>query len=413
MKLEVLLVLTCVWAKSAWTLPIAQDPNDQVELVPSGAVTAPFPVEEDKDEAPVFVFTAGNRGGNGEEEEVPLITSGFLPFFETILRSSFDHQGNDDDEDEDDIIPALFPRFPAAAAGGIEIDIGEDQLFPQIGGIFGGGNDNGESCGAFCKLFSSLGRRMKDIEDQLREIQAHRENELDVSSSSGEEAAEKPEPKTVYEEKVLPDGTVVKIKKTYYSDTSDDGSAYFGYHSTRVVASSASDDEDKPEVTSQDELEGDEVEQKEDEAQPIKLIVDDQENDSMMIQRRLRRSPEVQSTVADPFNQQVEDVSFLNQINQRPFNQVPAAFPFAPAYPGSRTMTATPGFPAFPTLPPTLTLRSSSGGAASTGRARPVSLAGDTRVNDLLLQNARRGGLVRLEPDAEIFDREAVLNTQG
>ena len=33
----------------------------------------------------------------------------------------------------------------------------------------------------------------------------------------------------------------------------------------------------------------------------------------------------------------------------------------------------------------------------------PVSLHGDTLVNDLLLDNGRRGGLIRLEPDAEIL----------
>jgi len=134
--------------------------------------------------------------------------------------------------------------------------------------------------------------------------------------------------------------------------------------------------------------------------------------------RRIRRSPAVQSTVAasDPFNQQVEDVSFLNQINQKPaFNQVAAAnFPFAAQ---AQIPVMIPGYPAFPTLPPTQRSSGSSaaGGVASTAsgrRNRPASLA-DTRVNDLLLQNARRGGLVRLEPEAEIFDREAVLNTRG
>jgi len=36
----------------------------------------------------------------------------------------------------------------------------------------------------------------------------------------------------------------------------------------------------------------------------------------------------------------------------------------------------------------------------------PVSLDGDTLVNDLLLENGRRGGLVRLEPDAELLGQE-------
>ena len=37
---------------------------------------------------------------------------------------------------------------------------------------------------------------------------------------------------------------------------------------------------------------------------------------------------------------------------------------------------------------------------------RPSSLHGDTLVNDLLLNNGRRGGLIRLEPDAEFLDKD-------
>jgi len=36
----------------------------------------------------------------------------------------------------------------------------------------------------------------------------------------------------------------------------------------------------------------------------------------------------------------------------------------------------------------------------------PGSLHGDTLVNDLLLDNGRRGGLIRLEPDAEFIDKD-------
>jgi hypothetical protein len=36
-----------------------------------------------------------------------------------------------------------------------------------------------------------------------------------------------------------------------------------------------------------------------------------------------------------------------------------------------------------------------------------VSLHGDTLVNDLLLNNGRWGGLIRLEPDAELLDKDA------
>jgi len=34
-----------------------------------------------------------------------------------------------------------------------------------------------------------------------------------------------------------------------------------------------------------------------------------------------------------------------------------------------------------------------------------VSLHSDTRVNDLLLENGRRGGLIMIEPDSEFIDK--------
>lgn len=43
---------------------------------------------------------------------------------------------------------------------------------------------------------------------------------------------------------------------------------------------------------------------------------------------------------------------------------------------------------------------------------RPGSLHGDTLVNDLLLNNGRRGGLIRLEPDAEFLDRDTQQQQQ-
>ena len=41
---------------------------------------------------------------------------------------------------------------------------------------------------------------------------------------------------------ILDDGTVVKINRTRYSDVSDDGSSFFGFHSTSFFSGS---DEDK------------------------------------------------------------------------------------------------------------------------------------------------------------------------
>merc|ERR1711963_711800 len=53
---------------------------------------------------------------------------------------------------------------------------------------------------------------------------------------------------STYTEKVLPDGTVVKVNRTVISDTSDDGSSFF-YHSTSFHNfGQGSDDQDDDEV---------------------------------------------------------------------------------------------------------------------------------------------------------------------
>ena len=44
---------------------------------------------------------------------------------------------------------------------------------------------------------------------------------------------------------VLDDGTIVRINKTRYSDVSEDGSSYFGFHSTSFVSNVNSNNENK------------------------------------------------------------------------------------------------------------------------------------------------------------------------
>merc|ERR1712012_1363665 len=83
----------------------------------------------------------------------------------------------------------------------------------------------------------ALGTRVKHIEDEIKEIQATRENAV--------EPEEKREPETTYEEKVLDDGTVIKINRTRYSDVSEDGSSYFGFHSTSFFSGGDGKDTEK------------------------------------------------------------------------------------------------------------------------------------------------------------------------
>lgn len=363
MKLSVLLVLTCVIAL-AWTLPI-DDPNDDVELVPSSVVRTstnnrrPVPAGDVQGGVPVFIIrTSSGNGG-------PLGSSGFLPFFEAILGGGRDRV--DDNEDEVEVIPSFPP------IGEIDLNIDEDDLFAPD--IFSGGevisDDDKTNCGLFCMIFRTLGTQLKSIEEQLEE----RENQV-PSSGQGE-------PEITYEEKVLDDGTVIKIKKTSYSDNSDDGTSYFGYHSTKVVVDDDDEEEKKPEepATTRDypdteDVSEDDLDEEVNDVKPIKLVRQD----------NLRKRRQAN----DPFNQQTEDLSYFNQISQSPFNQVPTVqVPTRPVY-----------YSPQPLYPGSLVR------APQPVSIKPITLEGDTRVNDLLLENARRGGLVRIEPDSEFIDEE-------
>ena len=71
---------------------------------------------------------------------------------------------------------------------------------------------------------------------------------------------------------------------------------------------------------------------------------------------------------SDPFNQQTVDSSYLNEVRQEKLTQLP-----------------------------------SNGWKQEQQQRSYDAFRDDTRVNDLLLENTRRGGYVRKEPDAEFL----------
>merc|ERR1712203_679169 len=66
---------------------------------------------------------------------------------------------------------------------------------------------------------------MKQFDDKLKEIEAN------IKSIKQEDKLLPELNNSTYTEKVLPDGTVVKVNRTILSDTSEDGNSYF-FHST-------------------------------------------------------------------------------------------------------------------------------------------------------------------------------------
>jgi len=392
-------LLACVWVALARSLPI-EDPNDQVELID---------VQNTNQRDPSIVSIGdGNRGTDFDPTVIVIRTSGsnnqrrrqpFIgdvsPFLDLIgggAGGSFldfivgGGAGGGSREDDDGGPQVIFDK----SIPDIDIfDAGQEESagfpFTTLFDI-GPGSQDGRRCGFLCTV-------MKAFEEKIREKQANRENEVVANEDEGPEAT--------YEEKVLDDGTVIKINRTSYSGSSEDGTSFITSFSTSVSSfggDSPLDPEDQgPEEEAEQGAADAEVftdEGRFDE-EPIKQReeMDTSAVNADNLKRRRRRqavsgSPQqvtVQQQI-DPFNQQTEDLSFLNQVLTSPFQQSPVFY--------FRRPTAAP-------------------------KAVPVaavdtqpSYAGDTRVNDLLLQTARRGGLVRLEPDAEFISSDELRRLQ-
>merc|ERR1719431_506504 len=104
--------------------------------------------------------------------------------------------------------------------------------------------DKVELCGFICSILKQFDGKLRDIESSIKSIK-HDRDQQDINNST-------------YTEKVLPDGTIVKVNRTIISDTSDDGNSYF-FHSTsfhnfdKPVEENASKDEKVDEVTEKPE----------------------------------------------------------------------------------------------------------------------------------------------------------------
>merc|ERR1712226_41349 len=328
-------LLTLFFVTFGATLPV-DDPNDDVELVP---------IENTNQGDPEL----SGVGGGGDFVPVIVIRTSNSPFGGS--GGSFGGFGGGMGG-----FPSLFNNFFGSAAGG------SDSLVPDIDPkdfLEEKEEEEGEKeCdGLLCLLFKALGTRVKHIEDEIKEIQENRKNEV-------EEGGER-EPETTYEEKVLEDGTVVKINRTRYSDVSDDGTSYFGFHSTSFVSGGDDDDDDNKEEADNTEVDAKVAEEMTTEAATAAEAADDKdEEDKNPIKLVRQNSGNVRRRRSDPFNQQTVDASFLNEIRQEKLQQ---------PWKQHRTEDVR-------------------------------SLAGDTRVNALLLENARRGGYVRTDPDAEFIN---------
>merc|ERR1712223_428014 len=293
-----------------------------------------------------------------------------------LLNDFFGKSGSTDegkiDNEEEDIPEIPLSNFPdLSSILGIsnkdtnEGDVNTDEnVFPDFTSIFSkaGATDDEKKCGLLCTLFKNFDTQLKTIEEEVREIRdKEREKENEIDQGDEEENSG---PVNEYSEEVLPDGTIVRTNKTY--STSEDGSSFFSFQSTSFNSFGDSTD-----TKTEEEIDDDEG----------KDVADDtiSDNDSPTKEyERIARSPN------DPFDQQQEDVSAFLLKGTKPLKQQKDLL--SSLNPQDNEISNNPlrtrgEIPVYP----------------------PVSLEGDTLVNDLLLDNGRRGGLIRLEPDAELL----------
>jgi len=254
----------------AFAIPV--DPDSEVEFVrPTNTNDGP---PEGTGGGPRFPFPGGFGGGDEEGGD------GFIPVI--IVR----RVGGGDVEGEPGVgLPSGFPFGGSAGGGGLDLRGLLDMFFGGDGGGPGAGfiptigdgadgdvviDGEGEAppppCGLLCTMLREFQARIDQVEHEIKDIQHKKEdeeNEIDGTgsgSASDEDDDDEDKYDQTYEEKVLPDGTVVRINRTSFSDTSDDGSSFF-FHSTAIHnigdGSDVSGDEDNIETNddSDDEVE--------------------------------------------------------------------------------------------------------------------------------------------------------------
>jgi len=195
------ILLNILLFTTAYSAPAPQG-SDDVELIPpvikntdtennSGFI--PILVIKNTRIPPMFEdkFSFGSFFGDGTNEE---------PF------------GRDDNDD----FPFLTSFFGDEPAD-------DDYEFPSVfSSIFDSNEEQDEpACGFLCTFLNDFDKRLKVLTDEVKtihQVSDNKQDEHDVNNST-------------YTEKVLPDGTVVRVNKTIIHDTSEDGSSFF-FHQT-------------------------------------------------------------------------------------------------------------------------------------------------------------------------------------
>jgi len=187
---EICCIFSLAMVHFSQTAPV--DPEDEVELVPA------IESENDYDEdgfIPIFVVR--------RTEGSPFF--GSFPFGGNGFPFNFFGDSEDRIDVQDTVTDEVIPEIPLMTSF-------FDEHLPTKDD-----EDKVELCGFICTILKQFDEKLKDIESSIKSIK-HDRDQQDINNST-------------YTEKVLPDGTIVKVNRTIISDTSDDGNSYF-FHST-------------------------------------------------------------------------------------------------------------------------------------------------------------------------------------
>jgi len=235
--MKLLLVMGAL-ASLAIALPV--DPDSEVEFVrPTNTNDGP---PQGAGGGPRFPFPGGFGGGDEEGGD------GFVPVI--IVR-----RVGGGDGDGGFGLPGGFPFVGSGGDGGLDLRGLLDTFFGGGGGPGAGfiptidGGEDGEvvldgevgdsppPCGLICTMLREFQSRIDQVEREIKDIEQKKEdeeNEIDgTGSGSNEEEDDDDKYEQTYEEKVLPNGAVVRINRTSFSDASEDGSSFF-FHSTAI-----------------------------------------------------------------------------------------------------------------------------------------------------------------------------------
>ncbi|XP_059096659.1 uncharacterized protein LOC131891152 [Tigriopus californicus] len=207
-------------------LAIPVDLNDEVEFVEPVNTNADSPVTSEGIPAqiPILVIRTGNPffgsfGGSGfpglrpkSQDEPSANGAGSFLGFEDIFNSFFGPSRSNTEADYDGDFDDTVNLRPL------------DEAIPTSGT---------PQCGLICQIMNQFQGQIATIEKEIhdiREKEQERENEIEVDRVDSQEDQDN-EPQHTYEEKILPDGSIVRINRTVLTDRNGDGSAFI-FHST-------------------------------------------------------------------------------------------------------------------------------------------------------------------------------------